>query len=435
MNYIYGDFLYSATGHWVTHFNSIPSVSSSSYLRDDSPDTFTVKYAFPYTQLDTALTTTNWSSHTSQMVGYGTGFEVETALPVYRRDTGVGITWYSDVAMTTPVTTSSSATDIYYCSLGSTRLVWFVDTPSLLDASFTISDGSTTYGEGSPIPVNTTVTITPSYTDPTKDQLYLLTVNGVDYTSAGTATIQVTENLMIKAVYWDGEHQPFLPILSDNPWSMIKLASQLNAVPTTWKLGDTKTFMYNGDTYTARLVDKTGKYKRASDDSTVYLSFETIELLPDDEIYYTDGSSGATSKPNKSQLLAKMNSGAIWDNMDTDLKSALETVKVKVSQGDSSSTIIDWEGKLFLPREHDLFSTREYSVQTEWDLITQDQYYQENNTDSARKKYKKNSSSSDYYWGMSPTNSGGRVFYVTKDGRATGYYSSYPNGVSLRFAL
>ena len=427
-----GNFLYSATGNWMLYFNSIPSASSSSYLRNDSPDTFTVKYAFPYTKLDTALVTTNWSSHTSQMVGYGTGFEAETTLPAYRRDTGVGITWYSDVAMTTPITTSSSATDVYYCSLSSTRLVWFVDTPSLLDASFTISDGSTTYGEGSPIPVNTTVTITPSYTDPTKNQLFLLTVNGVDYTSAGTATIQVTESLMIKVAYWDGEHQPFLPILSDNPWSMIKLASQLNAVPITWKPGDTKTLTYNGDTYTARLVDKTGKYKRVSDDSTAYLGFEVTELLPDFDEYHT----GGENRPSDSQLLVKMNSGTIWDNMDADLKSVLETVKVKVARS-GGSTIIDWEGKLFLAREHDLFSSRQYSVQAEWDLITQDQYYQLNDTNNARRKCRKTSSlGRDEYWEMSPKdNSSNFACYVQKDGHASVDSAAYNFGVAVRFAL
>ncbi len=433
---INGDFLYSATGNWVTHFNSVPSVSSSSYLRNDSPDTFTVKYAFLYTKLDTALVTTNWSSHTSQMVGYGSGFEAGTTLPVYRRDTGVGITWCSDVAMTMPITASSSATDIYYCSLGSTRLVWFVDTPSLLDASFTISDGSTTYGEGSPIPVNTTVTITPSYTDPTKDQLYLLIVNGVDYTSAGTATIQVTENLTIKAVYWDGGHQPFLPTLSENSWSTIKLMSQNNLIPSTWNIGDTKTFTYNGDTYTARLVDKTGKYKRASDDSTAYLGFEITELLPDYERY----NNSSNNNPNDSLLLAKMNSGTIWDNMDADLKSALEAVKVKVSRGMGNSTqdtIIDWEGKLFFPREHDLFSTRKYSVQAEWDLITQDQYYQANDTDDARRKCRKTSSlGNDKYWGMSPmTGYTDGVCCVGAGGYVGGFSSIYSYGVAVRFAL
>ena len=432
---IEGNFLNYATGNWVTHFNSIPSVSSSSYLRNDSPDTFTVKYAFPYTQLDTALVTTNWSSHTSQMVGYGTGFEAETTLPAYRRDTGVSMAWYSDAAMTTPITTSSSATDVYYCSLGSTRLVWFVDTPFLDGASITISDGVNTYSVGDPIPVDTSLTITPSYTDPTKNQLYSLKVNGTDYTSAGSASITMTQDLSVIAIYWNGTDLPILPTLSDNSWMMIKIASQNNAIPSTWKPGDTKTFTYNGDTYTARLVDKTGKYKRASDDSTAYLGFEVTELLPDDGAY----NSGNNNKPSDSPLLVKMNSGTIWDNMDADLKAVLENVKVKVSQGGGSSTegtIIDWEGKLFLPREHDLFSTRTYSVQAEWDVIAQDQYYQENNTDDARKKYKKNSSSADPYWEMSPfAGNSDHLCYVRAEGSANGNPSYYSRGVAVRFAL
>ena len=430
-----GNFLYDATGNWVTHFNSIPSVSSSSYLRNDSPDTFTVRYAFPYTKLDAALTTTNWSSHTSQMVGYGTGFEAETTLPAYRRDTGVGITWYSDVALTTPATTSSSATDIYYCSLSSTRLVWFVNAPSLFDASVTISDGVNTYSAGDPIPVDTPLTITPSYTDPTKNQLFLLKVNGTDYTSTGSASITMTQDLYIGVIYWNGIDLPILPTLSDNSWKTIKLASRANSIPSTWKPGDTKTFTYNGDTYTARLVDKTGKYKRASDDSTAYLSFEVTELLPDYDMFNSKNS----SKPNESTLLAKMNSGTIWDNMDADLKSVLETVKVKVSQGggsDPGKMIIDWEGKLFLPREHDLFSTRKYSNQEEWDLITQDQYYQLNDTNDARIKCRKHYSSGDEYFEMSPYNSNSYYMCtVAQDGHASWEYCYFSYGVAMRFAL
>ena len=432
---ISGYFLDGATGNWVTHFNSIPSVSSSSYLRNDNPGTFTVRYAFPYTQLDAALTTTNWSSHTSQMVGYDTGFEAGAKLPDYERDTGVSITWYSDAALTTLITTSSSATDTYYCSLGSTRLVWFVDTPFLDSASVTISDGEKTYSAGDPIPVDTSLTITPSYTDPAKNQLYLLNVNGTDYTSTGSASITMTQDLSVMAIYWNGTDLPILPTLSDNSWMMIKIASQNNTIPSTWNIGDTKTFTYKGDTYTARLVDKTGKYKRASDDSTAYLGFEVTELLPDNEKYNSNGN----NKPNDSQLLAKMNSGTIWDNMDADLKAALETVKVKVSQGGGSSTqdtIIDWEGKLFLPREHDLFSTKHYSVQAEWNLITQDQYYQANDTNDARKKYKKNSSSGSSYLTMSPCS--GATYGVCglwPSGTIDGNGSVSSGGVAVRFAL
>ena len=293
-----------------------------------------------------------------------------------------------------------------------------------------------TYSVGDPIPVNTSLTITPSYTDPTKNQLFSLIVNGTDYTSTGSASITMTRDLSVMAIYWNGTDLPVAPTLSDNSWMMIKLASQANSIPSTWNIGDTKTFTYKGDTYTARLVDKTGKYKRASDDSTAYLSFEVTELLPDDEVY----NSGRNNKPNDSELLVKMNSGMIWDNMDADLKSALETVKVKVSQGGGSSTqntIIDWEGKLFLPREHDLFSTRNFSVQAEYNLITQDQYYQENNTSDARKKYKKNSSSASAYWEMSPFSSDtSRVCHISESGNSGyTYYSYVSQGVAVRFAL
>ena len=141
---ISGNFLNNATGNWTLYFNSVPSVSSSSYLRNDQSG-FTVKYCFPYELLDTASSATNWSSHTSQMIGYGTGYAVGTTLPQYARTSGVAISWYTDIAMTTPITVSTSATDVYYCSLGSTRVVWFVDTPTLIDGAVSISDGTSTY--------------------------------------------------------------------------------------------------------------------------------------------------------------------------------------------------------------------------------------------------------------------------------------------------
>ena len=428
---ISGDFLASATGNWKFYFNYIHTVSSSSYLRSDSSN-FTVKYLFPYELIEQASSTTNWSSHRSQMVGYGTGFEAGSTLPQYTRGSGVGITWYSDMEKTIVITTSSSATDIYYCSLGSARLVWYIDTPFLVDASVTISDGVNTYSAGDFVPVNTSLTIVPNYTDPAKNQLYLLSVNGTDYTSTGTASITMTQTLSIIVLYWNGTDSPFAPTLSDNSWMMIKIASQQNSIPSTWNIGNKKTLTCNGITYAARLVDKTGKYKRASDDSTAYLGFEVTELLPDSEIYNSSGS----NNPSKSQLLIKMNSGTIWDNMDPDLKFALETVKVKVSQGGGSSTestIIDWEGKLFLPREHDLFSTRNYSVPAEWDLITQDQYYQVGNI---RNKGKINEPYYTTYLEMSPfTGATNRLCAIDRTGDATISFADWSGNVAIRFAL
>ena len=362
---ISGNFLSNATGNWKFYFNSIPKVSSSSYLRSDSSN-FTVKYLFPYELMGEASSATNWSSHTSQMVGYGTGFEAGSTLPQYTRGSGVAITWYSDAEMTNAITTSSSVTDIYYCSLGSTRLVWYINAPKLHDASVTISDGTNTYTAGDPVLVNTSITITPAYTDPSINVLYMLKINDIDYASSGTATIRMNQDLAITAMYWDGEHQLFLPTLADTSWDMIKVASKMDEIPSTWNVGDTKTLTYNGQTYTARLVDKTGKFTRVADGSTAYLYFELTELLTTAEKYNSSKSNVVT----ESTLLSSMNSGTIWNNLDAELKSALEEVNVKVSEGGGSDIVIDFPAKVFLGREHDLFSRCQYGSSMEYKAIS-----------------------------------------------------------------
>ena len=430
---ISGNFLTDATGNWTLYFNSVPAVSSSSYLRDDT-SSFSVKYCFEYSLLGQAAGATTWTSHTSQMLGYGDGFAQGSTLPQYERNSGVAISWYSDSSLTTPVTTSAGASTVYYCTLGSTRVVWFVNAPTLVDGSVTISDGTNTYASGDPIPVNTSVTVTPSATDPNKNILYLLQVNGTDYTSAGSATVTMTQDLNVVAVYWDGVNLPFLPNLADNSWDMIKLASVSNAVPSSWSVGDTKSLTIDGVTYQARLVDKTGKYQRVSDNSTAYLKFELTACLPTKQAF----NANSNNRPAQSPLLTDINSGTIYNTIDSALLSAIEPVKVKVSQGGGSSTentLIDYEAKFFFQREHDLFSTKSYSVQAEWDAISaQDEYYITNNTDSARIKQVSGTNSA--YWQMSPIAGGSSgVCAVNSTGSASGGDSSSSRGVALAFAL
>ena len=430
---ISGNFLSNATGNWKFYFNSIPKVSSSSYLRSDSSN-FTVKYLFPYELMGEASSATNWSSHTSQMVGYGTGFEAGSTLPQYTRGSGVAITWYSDAEMTNAITTSSSVTDIYYCSLGSTRLVWYINAPKLHDASVTISDGTNTYTAGDPVLVNTSITITPAYTDPSINVLYMLKINDIDYASSGTATIRMNQDLAITAMYWDGEHQLFLPTLADTSWDMIKVASKMDEIPSTWNVGDTKTLTYNGQTYTARLVDKTGKFTRVADGSTAYLYFELTELLTTTEVFNSNYDSNSASA---SSLLTSMNSGTIWNNLDAELKSVLEEVSIPISSGGKYPVISSFGAKVFLGREHDLFSTRNYSSTYEWDVITaQDEYYQTYDTDIARKKIIKDSSNENSYWLMSPVEySEDSIVCVNEYGSSNSFYVSDSSGVALRFAL
>ena len=215
----------------------------------------------------------------------------------------------------------------------------------------------------------------------------------------------------------------------------IQIASKSGNIPSTWVVGDTKDVVVNGLTYQARLVDKTGKYIRVSDGSIVHLKFELTELLPTKQVYNSAGN----NRPLQSQLLTDINSGTIYGQIESALTSVLEPVKVKVSQGGGSSTentLVDFEGKFFFHREHDLFSTKSYSVQNEWDAISaQDEYYQTHNTDTDRIKHLKNGNNN-AYWEMSPSAGNSRaVCDVSSGGGASDANSSGSYGVCLCFAI
>lgn len=421
----------SCQNNWLTYFNSIPSVSSSSYLPSDSAN-FTIKYCFPLDLYTTATTTTNWLNHTSQMLPYITNVASGVNLPKYDRTTGVLLDWFSDTALTTSVTVSTGANVCYYATMGSTRVVWFVDTPTLVDASVVISDGTNTYTSGDAIPVNTSITITPNYTDNTKTVLYMLIVNGVDYTSQGSATITMTQDLQITAIYYDGVNIPFFPNLADNSWDKIQLASKSGNIPSTWQVGDTKTFTYDGVTHTARLVDKSGKFTRHADGTTAYLYFEDVNCLETNEVFSSNDNTVSTSP-----LLASMNSGTIYGKIDSALTSIIEEVDVLVAPNGIATATTTTPFKFFLAREGDLFSSIGYSVPAEFNAINQDQYYQTHNTNNDRKKAKLiNPTNYLEYWEMSPYyTSANRICVVITNGSASATEFNNLRGVSLRFAL
>ena len=110
---IQGNFIGNWTiGNWTTYWLSVPSVSSASYLRDDVVGTFTIKYIFLYTLLETAKVATNWSNHLSQMLGYGT-FQANDTLPTTQGT--LTLTWYDSVDLTNQVSVASADGD-YYCT-------------------------------------------------------------------------------------------------------------------------------------------------------------------------------------------------------------------------------------------------------------------------------------------------------------------------------
>lgn len=442
---ISGNFLNNATGNWTLYFNSVPTVSNSSYLRNDSGTTFTVKYCFPYELLDTASSATNWSSHTSQMIGYGTGYAVGTTLPEYARTSGVAISWYTDIAMTTPITVSTSATDIYYCTLGSTRVVWFVDTPTLVDGAVSISDGVNTYNVGDAVPINTQLTITPSYTDNTKTILYMLTVNGVDYTSSGSATITMTQDLAITVFYWDGVNPPILPNFADNSPTLIATAFDSGNIPATWNVGDyIDITLTNGNTARVMLVHKTSatsNYKYNDDDTTCPFILSVMNFVGDN--HAMNSSNTNAGGWNGSGMRTYVNSSAFLDLFPSDWKSCLAMLKVKAMNGgnQSGTTLVESADKMFLFAEKEYYGAVSRSSATEGNALNQLDYYANlgvslSNYSALRKGATPTTTSYSSYWERSTSATSTSIFCIVS-GSGSANYNDATNsyGVVVGFSL
>lgn len=412
---------FSSGSDIIVYLNSLPALPETSAFGSITNLSIVVNYDLDAESLKVA---DKWSTYASYITSGITEFVGE--LPVYTETTGVALTWYSDKEMTSEVTQASDKNAFYYASKGLEREVWVIK-GSYLNATASASDGSATYDKF--IPVGTTVTVTPHPTDPSKDQLFLLEIDGVDCTAAGSAVVVADHDIEVTAVYWDGVNYPFHPTLGDNSLSQIKFASKLGIIPASWKVGDEITVKYDDADYRCRLVDMTGKYKRVSDGSTAFLTFEFVDCLPQGtQLFpYNNYNTDLTTSP----LLASMNSGEIWDKMEDEFKSTVEDVAIPYGK--------TLNCKLFLPREHDLFSVRTNSTETDWNYVSaQDEYYQLHDLDSYRTKHRPDASYNTSYWTMSPKSGSYYPFCVVDyDGSSTWHGTSggISFGCSMRFAL
>ena len=425
----------NTTGLYRIHLNSKPTLSSTLYF-PSATATFKPAILIGKENYSDFITMTNWSSRKSQIYIEEKGFAAGSTIRPYTYPTGRVCTWYKAPFSSETITISEGASNTYYGQeSGTTRLVCYFEVSGQSGSVNITHNGSPISLDGY-VEVGETITITPYSTDSDNPDLYSFIVNGTNYTSQGSATITAPNdsNITISVVYYN-QSSGTDPILANNSWLQIQIASKSGNIPSTWVVGDTKDVVVNGLTYQARLVDKTGKYTRVSDGSIVHLKFELTELLPTTQVYNSAGN----NRPLQSQLLTDINSGTIYGQIESALTSVLEPVKVKVSQGGGSSTentLVDFEGKFFFHREHDLFSTKSYSVQNEWDAISaQDEYYQTHNTDTDRIKHLKNGNNN-AYWEMSPSAGNSRaVCDVSSGGGASDANSSGSYGVCLCFAI
>ena len=186
----------------------------------------------------------------------------------------------------------------------------------------------------------------------------------------------MTQDLIVSCMYWDGVTQPFFANLADNDWGMIKLASKLNAVPSTWNVGDIKYVQYNNENCPVRLVDKTGKYRRTADNSVAYLTFE-FATAPSGYIQFN---SSIDTVVEHSTALISFNSGDVYNAIEEELRNVVEQVNVPHGVGDGNYTMIYTPYKFFMRLGCDIVADPspyyEFGMSTqERAMISVDEYY------------------------------------------------------------
>lgn len=355
--------------------NSLPQLASTNVFSNTTGLNILVHPDYDAEELKSR---TNWTTYSSNISTGLIGIRDGEILQPYSATTGVSVQWYSDAAHTQPVTHSTGEMNAYYGVLGSQREVWHIFGVNM-GAKLVVTDGSHQYDEF--VPVGAEVTITPTPADPEKSQLFMFKVNGVDYTETPEVSLTADADIEVIVLYWDGIHYPIDPVLRNNTFEQIQLASKLNLVPETWAVGDLITVTYDGNSYDCRLIDKTGKLKRSSDGSSAHLLFEFVNALPP-VFKWKDNSSSAGFE--HWLLIPELNSGSLWDKFDPALKKVLEPIDYTFCSYASASSLMTAPLKIWLAREGDLFTSRKNSLEVEFNLCSVDEYYQKFPNDRAK---------------------------------------------------
>lgn len=402
----------------------------------------------PYNSFNDYKTATNWTIQASIIIGYvGAGvLPVGSELPTINEE-GYALTWFSDKDCKISATTVENADTTYYCKIGTEKIGYGIKTIATLSCSVTISDGTKTYREGDGILAGTVVTITTSATE-SGFVPYLLQVNGEDFTSGGTFTVNA--DLNIAAIYWDGKNVPLQPVFGDNGWAMIRQAFRNGLASVLWKVGDQKEVtLGDGNTYHIRIADmQSGRYKLTDGSGTTNGVFEFVECLPTsypiNSSRVTDGD--VTGYAAGGWAMCQMKNTTldvtVWGLLPDDMKNAISEITLN-EYSYSAPSPRESVNKLFLPAETELFMSRHYSAEGGYQdgCIQYDRfdYYASATIDSSlplRQKYRLGETSSTYWWLRSP-NAGNKNNFcaVNTTGEYNADNATSSRGVAPCFAI
>ena len=431
-------YAFSNCDYLTLYFKTIPTLSNTNAFGSYSHN----KIFFPYNLAQTAKTSTNWTSIASSIYGYSDAneFSFGDTLPV-ADDNGYGLTWYSDEAMTTQVTTVSDPTQMYYCSVGARAYVKLSATT--INSTLTVSDGVNTYTSGDFVAVGTVLTISAvgasGYPDP-----YIFTVNGTTISSGDTYTV-TSSDIMIVSVYYDGVNPPFDPVFANNTWAQIENASlqiaganmTSNEVYATygWSIGDIKSeTLSTNEVIQLQIIGF--NHDTLSSDHTTKAGI-TLQMVNCLATRYPMNSTNTNAGGWNACEMRTTTLPTIKALLSSDLQAVIKTVDKKAANGGSNNytATVTSEDQLFLLAEKEIFGSV-HNAQDGNNEGTQYEYWTSHNTNSARIKYYDNAGTSTKtpWWERSSSDFFTSMFcYVYSDGTADRNNSSYNRGVS--FAL
>ena len=417
--------VFQYTDYCNMFYKNVPSLSNINVFSG----AINFKNFFPYNLVQTAKTSTNWSSSANNIVSSIYGYAEENTftqgqtLPLYDND-GYGLTWYDDVAMTNQVTVVSDPSQIYYCVVGSRVAVSLTITQ--YQATCVVSDGVNTYANGSMVPIGATLTIT-GVGEGANTQVYLFTLNGTNISSGDTYVVTSTP-IEIKCIYWDGINQPILPNFADNTWDQIALAISTGLHRTMWPISSGSTVskpitLTDGTVVDLRLADSTANRYEFSDGSGYSQSVLEFNLcIP---TAYRMNPTGTNQGGWPASEMSSQTMDIVYNMLPSDLKQLVKEVKVPSATSGSSSTLVYANNKCFLAAASEVYNSYSSYAYNEGAIF---EYY---NGTANSAKIKQRSGSNYYWWLRSPCrNFSGNFCYVATGGSITGNNASDTYGVS-----
>ena len=240
--------------------------------------------------------------------------------------------------------------------------------------------------------------------------------NGGGYKSGLRTSEELGENAIIK-VYRGNTNKTNEeiisadPVLANNSWTTIGKISKLGLAREFWKLGDEKSLVVNGTTYSARIIGfdhdnvaDSASYGRTEAGITFELT-ALCELAKYNNSATTAGGWGSSALRNTTMA-------GYYNNLETELKAVIVPVTKEYIGTYNSATLSYIIDNLFALSEMEYFGKAKYGITTEG---TQYEYWYMNN--SLRKTYNGTQTT---YWTRTPAkSSNGNEVCVRNTGAST----------------